>query len=138
MGIGYILFAKKEKHLFRMLFIAEGREHNAELSTRWREYAFDALLEKLNEFRPLDELTYEQKKDILHKMWIFNHGLAVMLNNSIIDDLSEDDIIDLLMDTGVYVMVGVRDRDKIFSQENIPTFKDIVKHRRNNIEQTIT
>jgi AcrR family transcriptional regulator len=136
MSIGYILFAEKEKHLFRMLFVVEGGENDAESRSRWREYTFNALLERLNAFEPLDDLTHEQKKDILHKMWIFNHGLAVMLNNSLIEDLNEDDIIDLIMDTGVYVIVGVRDRDKIFSQENIENFKDIVKQRRNNTAQT--
>ncbi len=138
MGIGYILFAKEEKHLFRMLFVLEGRENDAQLRNRWQDYAFDIIMERLDTFEPLDGFTREQKKDILHRMWIFSHGLAVMLNNSIIEDMSEDDIIDLLMETGVYVTVGVRDRDTMFAQENIEAFKDIVRKRRDSIRTTVS
>ena len=138
MGIGYILFAKEEKHLFRMLFVLEGREYDAQLMNKGQEYALDALMERLDAFEPLDGFTHEQKKDILHKMWIFNHGLAVMLNNSIIEDMSEDDIIDLLMDTGMYFMVGIRDRDTIFAQEHIEDFREIVRKRRDSIKQKVS
>ncbi|HOO39531.1 MAG TPA: hypothetical protein PKY89_14845 [Deltaproteobacteria bacterium] len=138
MSIGYILFAKEEKHLFRMLFVLEDREYDSQLMNKGQEYAMDALMERLNAFEPLDGFTHEQKKDILHRMWIFNHGLAVLLNNSIIEDMSEDDIIDLLMDTGVYFMVGVRDRETIFAQENMEDFKEIVRKRRDSIKQTVS
>ncbi|MBN2297276.1 MAG: hypothetical protein JXM72_01710 [Deltaproteobacteria bacterium] len=117
MGIGYILFAKNEKHLFRMLFFTEAAQKDMDLSKRMRDYAISVSMDKLDKFSPLDELSYEQKMDILYKMWTFNHGLAVMLNNAIIEDLSEDQIIRILMDTGLYIMTGVRDRDEIYKQD---------------------
>ncbi|HOO99914.1 MAG TPA: hypothetical protein PK766_10165 [Bacteroidales bacterium] len=117
MGIGYILFAKNEKHLFRMLFFTEAAQKDIDLSRRMREYAISVSMEKLDSFSPLDELSHEQKMDILYKMWTFNHGLAVMLSNAIIDDLSEEQIIRILMDTGLYIMTGVRDRDELYKQD---------------------
>jgi len=117
MGIGYILFAKNEKHLFRMLFFTEAAQKDIDLSRRMREYAISVSMEKLDSFSPLDELSHEQKMDILYKMWTFNHGLAVMLSNAIIDDLSEEQIIRILMDTGLYIMTGVRDRHELYKQD---------------------
>jgi len=119
MGIGYILFAKNEKHLFRMLFSTEKAQKDMDLSRRMREYAISVSMEKLDSFSPLDDLSHEQKMDILYKMWTFNHGLAVMLNNAIIEDLSEDQIIRTLMDTGLYITVGVRDRDELYKQDMV-------------------
>lgn len=124
MGIGYILFAKKEKHLFRMLFFSEAGDDNAELSERLREYAFDTLMEKLTGFAPMEGLSREQKRDVFNKMWIFNHGLAVMLNNSVIEDMSEEEISRLLMDTGLYMLEGIKNRDELYAQENIMAFLD--------------
>ncbi|HHO76669.1 MAG TPA: WHG domain-containing protein [Deltaproteobacteria bacterium] len=117
MGIGYILFAKNEKQLFRMLFFTEAAQKDMDLSKRMRDYAISVSMDKLDKFSPLDELSYKQKMDILYKMWTFNHGIAVMLNNAIIEDLSEDQIIRILMDTGLYIMTGVRDRDELYKQD---------------------
>jgi len=124
MGIGYILFAKNEKHLFRMLFFTETAQKDMDLSKRMKEYAINVTMKKFNKFHPLDELSYDQKMDIFYKMWIFNHGLAVMLNNAIIEDLSEDEIIRILMDTGIYIMTGVRDRDELYNQDIVRELMD--------------
>ncbi len=127
MGVGYILFAKKEKHLFRMLFFSESGDANSELSNRLTEYAFDTLLGKLEGFALMEGLTHEQKRDVFNKMWIFNHGLAVMLNNSVIEDMSEEEISRLLMDTGLSILEGAKNRDALYAQENIRALIDSTK-----------
>ncbi len=119
MGIGYILFAKREHHLFRMLFFSKNMDSDTASSTRYREYAFDTLMERLSDFEPMEGLTPDEKRDILYKMWIFNHGLAVLLNNAIIQDLDEQEITRLLLDTGLYVMEGVRTRDVLYGREDV-------------------
>jgi len=127
MGVGYILFAKKERHLFRMLFFSDTGDANTELSERLREYAFDTLLGKLAGFALMDGLSDEQKIDVFNKMWIFNHGLAVMLNNSVIEDMSEEEISRLLMDTGLYILEGAKNRDALYARENIHALMDSTK-----------
>ena len=127
MGVGYILFAKKERHLFRMLFFSDTGDANTELSERLREYAFDTLLGKLAGFALMDGLSDEQKIDVFNKMWIFNHGLAVMLNNSVIEDMSEEEISRLLMDTGLSILEGAKNRDALYAQENIRALIDSTK-----------
>ncbi|HQG30463.1 MAG TPA: hypothetical protein PLA83_00930 [Deltaproteobacteria bacterium] len=122
MGIGYIMFAMEERHLFRMLFLSEKREGFEETKKRFRKYVIDILLDKLDHFEPMRGYTREQKRVLIDKMWIFTHGLAVLLNHSIIEDLSEKRIADLLTDTGIFVVVGERMRDEIYSNEDVKGF----------------
>jgi hypothetical protein len=88
MGIGYIMFAMEERHLFRMLFLSEKREGFEDTKKRFRTYIIDILLDKLSGFEPMEGYTREQKRALIHRMWIFTHGLAVLLNHSIIEDMS--------------------------------------------------
>lgn len=122
MGVGYIMFAMEERHLFRMLFLAEKREGFEDTKKRFRTYVIDILLDKLDDFEPMKEYTREQKRALIDRMWIFTHGLAVLLNHSIIDDLSEKQIADILTDTGIFIVMGERMRDEFYSTENVKGF----------------
>lgn len=94
MGVGYIAFAREEAELFRALFLERGvfREHTDEtLVVFGTEMAQDGLL------APLDE---EQRTSLLHKMWTFAHGLATMVWAGIIEDSSDEHIIEILKEMG--------------------------------------
>ncbi len=122
MGIGYIMFAKTEKHLFRMLFLSEIKGASGNTRRRFNDYVIDALLEKLSGFEPLNDFSQEQKKDLINRMWVFTHGLAVLLNNSIIRDLSERRITELIMDTGLFVILGERIRKEVYAAPEVQDF----------------
>jgi len=122
MGIGYIMFAMEERHLFRMLFLAEKREGFEDTKKRFRTYVIDTLLDKLSDFEPMKGYTREQQRALIDKMWIFTHGLAVLLNHSIIEDLSEKQIAEFLTDTGIFVVVGERMRGEIYGDGNVKDF----------------
>jgi hypothetical protein len=122
MGIGYIMFAKNEKHLFRMLFLSGKREGKEESKKRFREYILGALLEALKGFEPLEGFTEEQRMGLIDRMWIFCHGLAMLLNNAIIDDIDEKQVSEMLLDVGIFVIQGERARSEIYEKEDVRRF----------------
>lgn len=122
MGVGYIMFAKSEKHLFRMLFLSEAGEESVEIRRRFKEYVVIALLEKLTDFEPLKGFSNDQKRVLMERSWVFNHGLAMLLNNSLIDDLDEKQVAELLMDNGIFMIFGERMRDKVYKNNDVNRF----------------
>jgi hypothetical protein len=111
MGVGYVMFAQEEKNLFRMMYFREPDEINdPEKQKKYRNYVFDALMERLEHEEIMEGLSTQQRKDVLHKMWVFSHGLAMLINNSVIDPMTEEEITHFLMDTGGLIITGERSR----------------------------
>ena len=73
LGITYIEFAVKEKHLFKMLFLAENR---------YGKSLYEVLNGKLGavgrEFAKAKNEGCKNPSDLFMKMWIFIHGSACM------------------------------------------------------------
>jgi hypothetical protein len=116
MGLGYVLFAKEEKNLFRLLF-KDSAEDPAEKNSRCSNahefgpltaYAFESLLDRLGDSESLEGFTREEKENILYKAWIFSHGLAVLMNNGVISGLDSEDIVALMKETGRCLIEGAR------------------------------
>lgn len=123
MGIGYIMFAKNEKHLFRMLFLSEKRGSKGNARKRFREYVLGALMNALSGFEPLEGFSEDQKMGLIGRMWIFLPRAACMLlNNSIIDDIDEKQVSELLLDMGIFVIRGERARKKIYEHSDVQRF----------------
>ncbi len=122
MGIGYIMFAKMEKHLFRLLFLSEKRDGDLVKKKRFKEYVIASLLQKLSGFEPLQRFTDDQKRMLIDRMWVFNHGLAMLLNNSIIEDLNEKQIAEILLDTGIFIITGEGMREQIYKNKDVKKF----------------
>jgi AcrR family transcriptional regulator len=111
MGVGYVMFAQEEKNLFRMMYFQEpSGEDGRERSRKYRGYVFDVLMEKLEHEEIMTGLSTAQRKEVLYKMWVFSHGLAVLINNGIIEPMSEKEITHFLMDTGGLIITGERSR----------------------------
>jgi hypothetical protein len=51
-------------------------------------------------------LSIEQRKEVLNKMWVFSHGLAMLINNGVIEPMTEQEITSFLMDTGGLIITG--------------------------------
>jgi hypothetical protein len=125
MGIGYIMFAKNEKHLFRMLFLSEKRSAREDAKKRFRQYVLGALLDALSGFEPMEGFSQEQRMGLIDRMWIFCHGLAMLLNNSIIDDIDEKQVSEMLLDVGIFVIQGERARGEIYERSDVRRFLKI-------------
>jgi AcrR family transcriptional regulator len=106
MGVGYILFAKQEKNLFRFLYQRkEGEERYQEIEKRIREFAFKNLTQNMKADPILEGLDEQTLKDVLTKMWIFVHGLAFLVNNNaFVDD--ENYILETIKETGRLLILG--------------------------------
>lgn len=79
LGVGYILFAMKEKFLFR--FIHD--EKRIGLHLQHGEEIWSANLKLLNEYPLMKSISDQQKQRVQFSNWIFLHGLASLINNSL-------------------------------------------------------
>jgi AcrR family transcriptional regulator len=137
MGIGYVLFAQNEKNLFRMLYSREsGRDVSSDRIGRHRGYVFDAIRALLAEEDILSGFSRKEKEDILYKMWIFSHGLAVLSNNAVIGEMTEEEITRILQETGNNVIAGAGSKKmQQLNREGAPAARQRPKRRQKN-EQT--
>jgi hypothetical protein len=121
MGVGYVIFAQEEKNLFRMMYSMEsGEKDDREMAKKYRGYVFDILMDRLEHEEIMEGLSTEQRKEVLYKMWIFSHGLAVLINNAVIDPMTEGDITYFLMETGALIILGEKTRSLKKSQRPLP------------------
>ena len=106
MGVGYILFAKQEKNLFRFLYQRkEGEEKYQEIEKRIRESAFKSLTQNMKVDPILEGLDEQKLKDVLTRLWIFVHGLAFLVNNNAFAD-DENYILETIKETGRLLILG--------------------------------
>jgi len=111
MGVGYVMFAQEEKNLFRMMYYREQPDQDdGQRQKKYRGYVFDRLMEKLEHEEIMEELSLEQRKEVLNKMWVFSHGLATLINNRVIEPMTKEEITGFLMDTGSLIITGERER----------------------------
>jgi AcrR family transcriptional regulator len=116
MGLGYVLFAKEERNLFRLMFRDAGQapvhtsSQNPEADdfVQFQSHAFASLLGRLSHSKSLEGFSMEEKRGILHKAWIFSHGLAVLINNGVISDLDPSAILSMMKETGQCLIEGAR------------------------------
>lgn len=74
-GINYIKFAKKEKNLFKILFMSKSEFSSSEIITKdIKDFESLSLVIKLS-----TRLTEEEIMSFHAKMWIFTHGIATLV-----------------------------------------------------------
>jgi AcrR family transcriptional regulator len=79
-GLGYIAMAKKEKHLFDLLYVSgtvplDFENHLFPIDT-------DLLLDVMRRDPYLEGLAREDLLDLLCHMWIYTHGLTVLTSSN--------------------------------------------------------
>ena len=97
MGMAYILFAKEEKEIFKLLFMRK-REKEDGISQESYNKAVDIICESL-------KLTKEEATLFQLEMWSFVHGIAVMIATEYLE-LEKDIISNMVSD----VYQGLRKR----------------------------
>jgi AcrR family transcriptional regulator len=117
MGVGYILFAKQEKNLFRFLYQRkEGKERYQEIEKRIRESAFKNLTQNMKADPILEGLDEQKLKDVLTRLWIFVHGLAFLVNNNAFAD-DENDVLETIKETGRLLILGEKSSKEPYLSE---------------------
>lgn len=100
MGIGYIAFAREERHLFRFLHLDNARP----LLPDEKMAMDEAIVRHLG--KPLPMQTYfgnislDKFNDVALKMWLFTHGLAVALCTGTMTPITDSEILRLLEEVG--------------------------------------
>ena len=141
MGLGYVLFARNEKNLFRFLFMDQERSQRHNRAGRQRRDSekdllsllfageekdrrhgrdrknpriavFNKLIAGMKTDPDLQGLDDKQLESILTKMWIFTHGLAYLANSNLLIRNDEEFINQAIYDTGFFVIQGEINRKK--------------------------
>ena len=100
MGLGLAIFSREQKPLFRALFLEE---------TEYQEI-IEEFGERMQEQMGLDDsyghLTDEVRQHLLHKMWIFTHGLASLICVGLTHDDSNEFIENILREVGAEIIAA--------------------------------
>lgn len=96
MGVGYVIFALREKQLFRCI---NDELHVATLE-KYNEKHFDLLIQKLSEYEIVKEMSPEAVRKFFMQGWIYSHGLATLVNIGYYGELEENEICELFIYTG--------------------------------------
>jgi AcrR family transcriptional regulator len=105
MGLGYVMFARNEKHLFRFLFMGSERDLRHNRGNNLRQMAMNNLLPGMEDDPMLQGLDPSQREQILVKMWIFTHGIAFLASSNALPNDDEKYIAGLIHDTGRAVII---------------------------------
>ncbi len=85
-GLGYVLFAKEEKQLFRCL----GDEKLTPLLRKYADESFASVTETLSGYPPFQGLSEEQIYKVRKMGFIFSFGLAALINRSLLPDIPDE------------------------------------------------
>lgn len=87
-GVGYVLFARNEKFLFRAIF---DEEHVA-IRIRYDQLIWEELGKGLATYPPFKELSDSQLLGLRRGRWVMMHGLASLINTAQISMTNEHEI----------------------------------------------
>jgi AcrR family transcriptional regulator len=113
-GLGYISMARKEKHLFDLLYVSgkvplDFERHIFPIDT-------DLLLDVMKKDPYLSDLPEEDLLDLLCHMWIYTHGLTVLTSAN--PSISKDFINNALEEMGHSVVINKLLEKGYFNHEN--------------------
>ena len=109
MGVGFVLFSRENKNLYRELFLSGDRfvEILNELDA--------IMLQMLMQDPQYTDLPDDLRRVLLTKMWTFTHGMASLTCVGLLKDDSDEYIMKLMSETGravimdTYVQTGMDD-----------------------------
>jgi len=108
MGLGYVLFSKEEKYLFKCIH----DESYEEINTRYSKRNIEISLKKLDTNPLFKNLSAENAEKILFHGFLFSHGFASLLNSGMSTDVrssgSEEAIIELFKEASEFAWKGLK------------------------------
>ena len=100
MGTGYVFFAREYSELFRALFLGRG------VSRDVVEDFNDFIREDMLKDSRFVAMPANDRDVLLQQMWIFTHGLAALVCVGLVEDDSNEHIIDTLLEVGTTVVAA--------------------------------
>jgi AcrR family transcriptional regulator len=98
MAMGYVTFARDERHLFHFLFDSQGARPAARGKDPGKPVPLDQMV-AVGPVRLVDQVPTAMRDPRILKSWIFTHGLASMVSAGVLD-LSNERIRSLLLESG--------------------------------------
>ena len=106
MGLGYVLFSKEEKYLFKCIH----NENYTEINTQYSERNMAISLKQLETHPFFKDLPTETAEKVLFHGFLFSHGFASLLNSGMSTDVrllnSEEAIIELFKEASEFAWKG--------------------------------
>jgi len=100
LAMGYVIFARDERHLFRFLFLEKPEPIPLEELAGMRGSLTDQFGEDIAGGDALTGLSVRGQEALVRYSWIFTHGLAVLVNSGAFGSLSDDTLVEFLTDSG--------------------------------------
>lgn len=110
LGLGYVLFAKQERHLFKAI----NDEKHGQLQVKLGEENFEFTVQALSKDSRFKGMSRDQLRKLVFFWWVFVHGLANInnnlagreFNNSVGREFNETEIADCIRIAGALIMRG--------------------------------
>ena len=102
-GIGYVIFAMEEKHLFRSI---TDEKHIAYFK-KYGDIIWATLTGLLADYAPFKGLTEDQVYQVQLQRWLFSHGLAFSASNPPPDTWTSPKIVSIMQSGSVAIYSGL-------------------------------
>ena len=119
LAVGYIVFARDEKNLFRFLYLERPEYIRPEDMPRMRESFLSEFGEHSEEVTSLGELHADSQQELMQYTWVFTHGLATLVNSGALSACSDEMLKQMLMDAGAafYLWTTSKGEDNVDTNE---------------------
>jgi len=106
-GLGYLLFAIHEKHLFKAIH----DENHIRLFKKHSDKSWEAIGKELSDYHLFKGLPEEIVFKIRHTRWIYTHGIATLITSGFRLDAikSEEDLVDMIRGASMALYRGIKD-----------------------------
>jgi len=106
-GFGYLLFAVREKYLFK----AVHDENHSMVYKKHSDKLWEATGEELSNYHLFKDLPEDTVFKIRHSRWVYIHGLASLFTNSFRFDAvkSDEDLFDMIQHASMAIFRGIKD-----------------------------
>lgn len=100
LAVGYVVFAREEKNLFRFLYLDQTWSVSADDLSGMRKSFLDNFGEESPEGAGLSRIPRSGQEGLIRYSWIFTHGLAMLVHAGVFEDCSNKTIERFLADAG--------------------------------------
>jgi len=99
MAVGYVVFARDEKLLFRFLYLERPRASSGDLPGMRKSFLAD-FGEHSPRGQELVGVPLDSQEGLMRHTWIFTHGLAMLVNAGVLEPCSNETIRNYLTNAG--------------------------------------
>ncbi|MCP4020201.1 MAG: TetR/AcrR family transcriptional regulator [Desulfobacteraceae bacterium] len=103
-GIGYVIFAREEKHLFR----GSNNEKNIKHFKAYGDKIWNACTASLSQYLPFKGLSEDQIYKIQLTRWLLCHGLAFQVSNPPPKVWDDDNIVLVIQNGSIAIIEGLK------------------------------